>query len=259
MSTPFWERMGSGGPRGLQILVSGTFGVRGGFDSHAFPPSSHHRPGVGMRATRGVVVLLLAALAAGPARAQSPSDSLRAPRLEEVGGKRTPAVAAKPDSARRLPWHEQPRFVMARSLVIPGWGQAHNHAWFKALAVAGIEGYYGSRIVQDQRALDRLFRQINETEAARLASDDPAEQSRLADLQNQLANDYNARLDLRLGRQWLLGAALAYALVDAYVDANFRGFDVEFQNDPALPAGAPPVPTDRGDRPGVRLFLRRHF
>src|SRR5437879_4600598 len=32
------ERMGSGGPLGLQILMSDAFGVRGGFDSHAFPP-----------------------------------------------------------------------------------------------------------------------------------------------------------------------------------------------------------------------------
>src|SRR5437773_1803260 len=32
------ERLGSGGPRGLQILRSGVKSVRGGFDSHAFPP-----------------------------------------------------------------------------------------------------------------------------------------------------------------------------------------------------------------------------
>ena len=32
------ERMGSGGLRGLQILRSGVCNVRGGFDSHAFPP-----------------------------------------------------------------------------------------------------------------------------------------------------------------------------------------------------------------------------
>src|SRR5262245_25337772 len=37
-SMNFRERMGSGGPPGLQILVSGASGVRGGFDSHAFPP-----------------------------------------------------------------------------------------------------------------------------------------------------------------------------------------------------------------------------
>ncbi|MEQ1834402.1 MAG: DUF5683 domain-containing protein, partial [Candidatus Eisenbacteria bacterium] len=151
--------------------------------------------------------------------------------------------------------------VMARSLVIPGWGQAHNHAWFKAVAVAGLEGYLGSKIIEDQRELNRLFRGIDELIAQREALPDSnlAERSRLAELQNGLANEYNARLDQRLRRQWFFGAALAYALIDAYVDANFRGFDVEFQNDPALPAGAPPVPTGGSDRLGVRLFYRRHF
>ncbi len=30
--------MGSGGPRGLQILLSDAKTIRGGFDSHTFPP-----------------------------------------------------------------------------------------------------------------------------------------------------------------------------------------------------------------------------
>src|SRR5580765_8035129 len=38
-----WERMGSGGLRGLQIPRSGAIRVRGGFDSHAFPPSLARR------------------------------------------------------------------------------------------------------------------------------------------------------------------------------------------------------------------------
>ena len=32
------EWIGSGGPRGLQILLSGAKTTRGGFDSHTFPP-----------------------------------------------------------------------------------------------------------------------------------------------------------------------------------------------------------------------------
>ena len=53
---------------------------------------------------------------------------------------------------------------------------------------------------------------------------------------------------------------IAYALVDAYVDAHFRGFDVEFRNDPALPAGTSPnAPAGGGGGPGVRLALRWDF
>lgn len=245
--------MGSGGPRGLQILVSGTFGVRGGFDSHAFPPIF----------TLLWTVMLL--FAPGHARAQAAADSASAtPRVEVVGGeparpeapvargrKSKPepgSKAAKADTVRRLPWHEQPRFVMARSLVIPGWGQLHNGAWIKAIAVAGGEAYLGAKILEDQRELDRL---LGALDAARAGFDQEREA--------ELVNEYNARLDQRLRRQWFFGAALAYALIDAYVDANFRGFDVEFQNDPALPAGAPPVPTGGSDGPGMRLFYRWHF
>jgi hypothetical protein len=73
-------------------------------------------------------------------------------------------------------------------------------------------------------------------------------------------NEYNARLDQRLSREWLLGGVIAYALVDAYVDAHFRGFDVEFRNDPALPAGTSPAgPQGGGGGPGMRLALRWRF
>lgn len=226
------ERMGSGGPPGLQILVPGAFGVRGGFDSHAFPPF--------LRGLAALIVLL--ALATGaPARAQeSPAmvrDSVRAT-----------APVVRPDTLRRTPWHEQPRFVMARSLVLPGWGQLHNRQWFKAVLVAGGEGYFVARLVEDQRALDRTLSALADARAAHDAAGE-----------ERLVNEYNTRLDQRLARQWLLGAVLAYALVDAYVDANFRGFDVEFKTDPALPAGPPSGPSGPVDGLGVRLLLRRHF
>jgi Family of unknown function (DUF5683) len=220
--------------------VPGAFGVRGGFDSHAFPPFL-------FRAV--LCALLVGAVLAGasPARAQQGEGMLRDSVRVLTAPPVTPA-AAPVDSARRTPWHEQPRFVMARSLVIPGWGQWHNRQWFKALLVAGGEGYVVARLVEDQRALDRT---LGELAAARAAQDAVREEA--------LVNEYNARLDQRLGRQWLLGAVLAYALVDAYVDANFRGFDVEFKTDPALPAGPPSGPSGPVDGLGVRLLLRRHF
>ncbi len=138
---------------------------------------------------------------------------------------------------------------MARSLLVPGWGQVHNRAWLKAVLVAGTEAWLGARIVQDERALEQTLLDL---EQARRDIDQRRE--------TELVNEYNALLDRRLGRQWMLGGVLAYALVDAYVDAHFRGFDLEFQNDPALPAGASPaVPAGRSGRHGVRLALRWDF
>lgn len=207
----------------------------------------------------GASVLLLAMCASVP-RARQAADapaSEPSPRVEIVGAKRTDA---KDDTLHRRPWHEQPRFVMARSLVVPGWGQAHNHAWLKALLVAGAEGYLGVRIVEDQRALDGLLGTIDGVRVQRADTTlSVVERTRLEGVENDLVNRYNTRLDQRLGRQWLFGAALAYALVDAFVDANFRGFDVEFKNDPALPGGPASLPGGSGGEAGVRLLLRRHF
>ena len=248
------ERMGSGGPRGLQILVSGASGVRGGFDSHAFPPL---RPGergrARVRRLAGIVLALSLsgwALAAVPRDARaSDADSLATPAarpVDVVGGGPTPARA---DSARRAPWHEQPRFVMARSLLVPGWGQLHNRAWFKAVVVAGLEAFLVTRVVRQQSDLNQLLRKLD---AAR-GGTDPARY-------DALVSEYNALLDERLGNEWKLGGVIAYAMVDAYVDAHFRGFDVEFRNDPALPAGTSPAGSQSGrGGAGLRLVLRWDF
>lgn len=219
------ERMGSGGPRGLQILRSGAC-VRGGFDSHAFPP------------------FLLAALAAACiAAGAGPAGAKPA----------TPDSVARAGAPGRPSWTGQPRFVMLRSLLVPGWGQAHNRAWFKALGVAGAEGWLASGVLRDRRDLDGLLGEVNAAQAAQ----DPVRYA-------EAVNRYNARLDRYVGRQWMLGGVLAYALVDAYVDAHFRDFDIEFRHDPALPeqpSADPDAPT-RGAperRGGTRVALRWHF
>ena len=142
---------------------------------------------------------------------------------------------------------------MLRSLAIPGWGQAHNGAWLKAALVAGTEGWLGSRVVADQIELRRISDRVD---AAQAASD--------AQGYVQAVNEYNARLDASVGRQWLLAGAITLALVDAYVDAHFRGFDIEFQTDPALPDGVPafPPPTSgrgEGTGPSARIALRWTF
>ena len=62
---------------------------------------------------------------------------------------------------------------------------------------------------------------------------------------------YNQRFDASVSRRWLLGAAIAYAVVDAYVDAHFVEFGVQFDRDPALPGGRRPA--------GLRLGIRRSW
>ncbi len=228
------ERMGSGGPRGLQIPRSGADRVRGGFDSHAFPP---------------FLALLLAialALSSRPAAA-APADSLAV----------VPPVAAD-TTVRRVArtsggWTEQPRVVMLRSLLVPGWGQFHNRAYVKSALVAAGEGAFGVFLWQDRRELDRL---LVEVERERVGGDPQGYESAVT--------RYNARLDTYVSRQWLFAGVLAYALVDAYVDAHFRDFDIEFRTDPALPDGAPPDlgrpargPT--GGARSARIALRWNF
>jgi hypothetical protein len=138
---------------------------------------------------------------------------------------------------------------MLRSAVVPGWGQWHNHARIKALAVAGVEGWIVGGIFADQRAMNRLLREANDAQA---------DGDSLG--YNRAAFEYNSRLDGFVGGQWLLAGVLAYALVDAYVDAHFRTFDIDFRNDPALPRDAAPELVPAGTRArSARLSLRWHF
>jgi hypothetical protein len=160
------------------------------------------------------------------------------------------AKRAHADSIKAHGWSAQPRFVMARSLLIPGWGQAYNRAWFKAGAVAAGEVWFGIKIYDDSQQLDELQAQLDQ---AQLDNDQQRE--------NELVNEYNDQLDQRIAHSWLLAAVMTYALVDAYVDAHFRGFELEFQHDPALPDGPPPATPKggHGGGGGVRLGLRWHF
>jgi hypothetical protein len=118
------------------------------------------------------------------------------------------------------PYHE-PRYVMLRSLVLPGWGQFYNGQWIKGTVVAGVEIALAFNIRQDGREIDRLEQAVND---ARDSGDNAAEEAAI--------RAFNDKLDTYVGRQWLLAGVVTYAIVDAYVDAHFRNFDVDFAADP---------------------------
>ncbi len=229
------ERMGSGGPRGLQILRSGANRVRGGFDSHAFPPCI-------ARAFAPLAALLaLALVLVTPVHAQNlpaPDSTAFADTAKIVEFPRARMAAATRATPPPTPTgFDQPRWVMLRSLVVPGWGQLHNGSWTKALGVAAGEAWLGIAVINDQRDLDRLARAADrETDAER---------------HNDLIAQYNQRLNDSTRNAWLLGGVVVYSLLDAYIDAHFSSFDIEFQNDPAMPAET--------GTPGQRVNLRWHF
>jgi DNA-binding FrmR family transcriptional regulator len=158
----------------------------------------------------------------GPSGVIPPSASEPSAETKTVG--RTVAPAR-----RSLSGFEAPKWVMTRSLLVPGWGQLHNGSWIKALGIATGEVLLVTRMVDDNQALDEINQDIA---AARAANDQAAEAVAV--------EQYNSRLDQLTRRQWLFAAVLIYSMLDAYIDAHFRDFDIEFRHDPALPGGVPP-------------------
>ncbi len=206
----------------------------------------------------------------------SPADSVPS---------RTIAVAPPPRARRTLPEtgrFDRPRWVMLRSLLVPGWGQAHNGAWLKAALVVAGDGALRVRFFRDERRLGDLngkavvgladlgsadltlaaaqaeltaaqasgdSARIAAAEAALLAAN--LARTGASDTYNSAVIAYNALLETSINRRWLLGGVVVYALIDAYVDAHFKSFDINFQFDPALPGGT--------GVPGARLQIRWAF
>jgi hypothetical protein len=181
-------------------------------------------------------------ISAASAADSLPADTaaVRAPGSAPVAEQ--PSVARPRDAAAKPPgFFSTPGWVMMRSAVVPGWGQWNNRQWLKALVIGSVEWGMAYRIYDDNRALDDLER---EAIAAREAGD--------LERANEVTLRYNDRLDTMVSRQWLLAGVIAYSLLDAYVDAHFRDFEIEFETDPALPGGEP-----QGS--GVRARLRWSF
>ncbi|MBP7669068.1 MAG: hypothetical protein KA123_00610 [Candidatus Eisenbacteria bacterium] len=140
---------------------------------------------------------------------------------------------------------DSPTWVMARSLIVPGWGQAKNGAWWKAIAVAGIEGALLERLFYEAR-VSRDF----ERKAARFpeGSDERARYLSKSEKHARHRRDFT----------WWTALFVILSMGDAYVDAHLQRFDVSLQGgediDPETGGdgggGSGPAP------PGIRLGLR---
>ncbi|MBN1779958.1 hypothetical protein JW948_02435 [bacterium] len=95
--------------------------------------------------------------------------------------------------------------AMLRSALMPGWGQAYNHQWLKALMVLGAEsGLAGNAVYMNRKAL------VSQT-------DDEREFYR-----------HNRNTFV-----WWFAAVYMLNILDAYVDAHLFQFDVGPVLDPA--------------------------
>jgi hypothetical protein len=238
--------------------------------------------------------LVAGAAAAGPDSLAAAPDTLAGPvpfdslgtlaAPDSAGVVTVPRAARVPRTLPKQARFDQPRWVMARSLIVPGWGQVHNRAWLKAILVAAGDGAMRVKVIQDERRLRRLNGDANArlgdlsaaagdtaaTGAAyrALLNDPMADPDALAAAQaayaaanvrlnsaagsyNSVVNAYNALLESSLNRRWLLGGVVLYALIDAW------NFDVDFEIDPALPGGTPSPGSN--PKPGMRLMLRWTF
>ncbi|HEU4725382.1 MAG TPA: DUF5683 domain-containing protein [Candidatus Eisenbacteria bacterium] len=120
-----------------------------------------------------------------------------------------------------------PFFVMARSAIVPGWGQVYNRQPLKAVLVVAGEGFLTYKIFQE------LGRENDAIDRKAVAADpiesDLAEADRI--------NHKNRKIDWI----WWTAAAHLLQMADAYVDAHFVNFDAEFgpEDDRSSSRGAP--------------------
>ena len=98
--------------------------------------------------------------------------------------------------------YKSPRGAMIRSAILPGWGQAYNHKFLKALVYMGGEVYFAIKYIELNDELKIL---------------------RMGQASISLIEDKEYE---RNGWGWLFTAGYLLAIGDAFVDAHLYGLNV---------------------------------
>ena len=161
-------------------------------------------------ATVGRRCLVAAAFALVAAIVFAPSAGHAAPRPRPaVSRADSAAAAAQPKTA---PWK-----VMARSAIVPGWGQMYNHQPLKAALVVAGEGTLVALALHElklqndakQAAVDAEF--VNDTAGA-----------------NAAILEADIHRNRKISWIWWGVAVHLLSMADAYVDAHLSTFDSDF-------------------------------
>ncbi|MBU1947367.1 MAG: hypothetical protein KJ927_01495 [Candidatus Eisenbacteria bacterium] len=173
------------------------------------------RPGSGYHRSPGLLVIigLLCGVMLGGALAQSAEKGNPDIRIKErapITGRGVAVNDSIPtNSGRGL---KAPFWVMVRSMLVPGWGQLTNRKYIKTIVVAGAEGYMLYRLY------DHEMKRRDAEDMMVSRPDEAAFWEAEADRQRERRNDFT----------WWSAFAIALSMGDAFVDANLRYFDVEF-------------------------------
>lgn len=108
---------------------------------------------------------------------------------------------------------QNPTLALFKSMLIPGWGQIGNRAWFKAGLFATIEGVLIASALNYRSKASDLYDQYQ-------AAEDVGERNRLYDR-------YEDRVNKRNRYTWFAVITVFISMFDAYVDAHLSGFPVE--------------------------------
>ena len=137
---------------------------------------------------------------------------------------RTPlrSLRRREETKRPVVW-----WVTVRSGILPGWGQLANGKPVKAAILAGVYSGWAVGALMAESARKDLEERLN-------GGTDP----------DLIIPELNAAVDRRNFRIWMMGATMIYAMLDAYVDAHFRGYDETWS------FGVTP------DAPGLAMTLR---
>ncbi len=176
--------------------------------------------------------------------------SLTGMAAAQMAGAHGTAVADTSDLGRAGGFR-RPFWVMMRSVMIPGWGQAYNGKWFKAVLFGGVESGFIYGIADESRLAN---------EASRNAAERPYE----ASYWEGVAQSHRSN---RTDYIWWGAFTLLLSMGDAFVDAHLRGFNIEFKQagDTTL-TGASYAPRPRRVAPArapqipeIRLAYRVRF
>ena len=147
---------------------------------------------------------------ARPAVKPAPSDSSRL----RVSAKGTDSTYAPVGQG---PWYTRPKYIMLRSVVVPGWGQWANHRHVKALVVAAGEGYLIYKAF-DWGHVEHNYNVLAGENAGNLA------------VQYFYQSEAQDAASHRRDFTWWTIFAGVLSMGDAYVDAQLgRHFDAQFK------------------------------